>query len=143
MALVLLPIRHDGSVATAPVMLDSNSLRACAKARALYDRVGHEPPWICYLAFDGASIVGACGFTRPLRNGRVEIAYLTFPAFVGRGLATEMARALVDLADAEEVVAHTEPESSASTTVLRKLGFAMVGRVNDPDQGVVWQWQLR
>jgi RimJ/RimL family protein N-acetyltransferase len=136
--LVLLPIRRDGTLARWPVAMHADALQMCAESKALYDRVGHEPPWICYLAFDGAHLVGACGFVKPLRNGRVEIAYRTFAGFEGRGLATEMARALIDLADGEEVVARTRPALDASAAVLRKLGFDLVAR--DGDQ---WEWQLR
>lgn len=142
-ALVLLPIAHDGTIAHAPVTLNETTRRVCAETAARYARVGHEPPYVGYLAFDGTHYVGACGFTRPPRAGRVEIAYHTFPGFEGRGLATQMARALLDLADGHEVIAHTRPESDASTAVLQKLGFQLEGRVSDPEHGVVWQWQLR
>ena len=31
--------------------------------RKLYGRVGFQPPWICYLAFEAERCVGTCGFT--------------------------------------------------------------------------------
>lgn len=142
-ALVLLPIAPDGTIAHAPVTLDETSRRVCAETAAMYARVGHEPPFVGYLAFDGKQYVGACGFAHPPRGGRVEIAYHTFEGFEGRGLATQMARALLDIADGHDVIAHTTPESNASTAVLQKLGFQLQGRITDPEHGVVWQWQLR
>jgi RimJ/RimL family protein N-acetyltransferase len=141
-ALVLLPIGRDGTIPHAPVALDEPTKQVCSETAALYERVGHEPPFVGYVAFDGARYVGACGFTRPPRGGQVEIAYITFPGFEGRGLATKMARALLDIADGHDIIAHTRPESSASTAVLQKLGFQLAGRVSDPEHGIVWQWQL-
>lgn len=37
--------------------------------------------------------------------------------------------------------AHTLPERNASTRVLEKCGFTLVGEVVDPDDGVVWRWE--
>jgi hypothetical protein len=31
--------------------------------------------------------------------------------------------------------------TSASTTILSRLGFQLAGTVNDPDDGEVWEWQ--
>jgi [ribosomal protein S5]-alanine N-acetyltransferase len=38
------------------------------------------------------------------------------------------------------VTAQTLPEESASTRVLRKLGFVLKGLVIDPAAGAVWEW---
>jgi RimJ/RimL family protein N-acetyltransferase len=141
-ALVLLPIGLDGAIAHAPVTLDEATRLACAETATLYARAGHEPPFVRYIAFDGTHYVGTCGFTRPPHAGRVEIAYHTFPLFERRGFATQMARALLDIAAEHAVIAHTAPESNASTSVLLKLGFQLEGRVMDPERGVVWRWQL-
>jgi RimJ/RimL family protein N-acetyltransferase len=77
----------------------------------------------------------------------VEIAYFTFQGYEGRGYATRMARALIDRAWETEadviIAAQTLPNESASTTILRRLGFALVGSINHPEDGEVWEWQLR
>lgn len=111
---------------------------------ALYARAGFIPPWIGYVSVRGGVPVGVCGFKGPPAGGRVEIAYHTFPGFEGRGVATAMARRLVELAVAREpailVTARTLPRKSASTSILRKLGFLLQGIVEDPEEGTVWEW---
>ncbi|MCB0165415.1 MAG: GNAT family N-acetyltransferase [Anaerolineae bacterium] len=89
--------------------------------------------------------VGTCGFKSPPENNRVEIAYFTFPDYEGKGIATQMARALVTIAvEADlriDVAAQTLPVDSASTTILRKLGFENTGTVIHPEDGAVWEWR--
>lgn len=113
---------------------------------ALYARAGYAPPWVGYLALEGQACVGACAFTAPPHDGRVEIAYYTLPAQEGRGVATQMARALLEIAARADprllVVAHTLPQPCASTHILEKLGFARVGSTRDRDAGLVWLWHL-
>jgi len=112
----------------------------------LYRAVGYEPPWIGYLAIENGDCIGACGFKSPPQNNRVEIAYFTFPGHESRGVATQMAHELVRLALAKmpdvTVAAQTLPEESASTSVLKKLQFRLVGTIEHPDDGPVWEWQL-
>ncbi len=117
----------------------------------LQERTGTREPWVGYLAqrdSDGA-VVGTCAFTGPRSGaeGRVEIAYFTFPGHQGRGLATAMAGGLVriarDAAGVGEVVAHTLPgEEGASARVLRRLGFRVAAPVRDAEHGEVWRWSL-
>ena len=111
----------------------------------LYATGGYAPPWIGYVALHDDVCVGTCGFKGPPAMGRVEIAYFTFAEFEGKGYATWMARALAELAlerDAALVVAaQTLPNESASTTILRRLGFELHGTVNHPIDGPVWEWQ--
>ena len=106
-------------------------------------------PWGGYIAVgaDGR-VVGTCAFkTGPDQDGAIEIAYFTFPPFEGHGVATAMARQLLEMARASqevrEVVAHTLPERNASTRVLEKSGMQCVGEVIDPDDGRVWRWRFR
>ena len=108
-----------------------------------------ELRWGGYFAVDGKTreVIGSCAFkSAPSEAGEVEIAYFTYPGFEGRGYATEMARKLVQLASAapevRRVIAHTLPESNASTRVLTKVGLSFVGEVIDPQDGRVWRWQL-
>lgn len=111
----------------------------------LYRTHGFIPPWLGYLALVGGMCVGTCGFKAPPKEGRVEIAYFTFPVHERRGYATQMARLLVEIAHAADpylnVAARTMPQESASTTILKKLDFELLGPVVDPEDGVVWEWQ--
>ena len=58
-----------------------------------------------------------------------------------------MARTLIDIAWQTErdviVAAQTLPNESASTTILKRLGFALIGSINHLEDGEVWEWQLR
>ena len=94
------------------------------------------------------SAIGNCAFKGPpTSDGRVEIAYGVDEACRGRGYATEAARGLTAFAlstpSVRVVLAHTLPEESASTHVLRKSGFEWVGDVVDPEDGPVWRWEFR
>ena len=93
------------------------------------------------------AVIGSGGFKGPPDSGgMVEIAYGIVPEHQGRGYATEVARALVAYAlesDSVKIVrAHTLPNPNASTKVLTKCGFRFVGEVTDPDDGLVWRWEL-
>jgi RimJ/RimL family protein N-acetyltransferase len=119
----------------------------CDQAAALYQRVSFVPPWVAYLTIRDGQAIGTCAFKSPPVDGRVEIAYFTFPDHEGQGLATEMARQLVQLAHETDrslvVAAQTLPHENASTSILRKLGFNCVGTAQDDEAGEVWQWQVR
>lgn len=41
------------------------------------------------------------------------------------------------------MIAQTLPEENASTSILKKLGFSMIGTVEHPDNGLVWEWELQ
>lgn len=139
----LVEVRRDGTPAE-PLALPRAAAGVLASTAALYARAGYTPPWIGYLGVDGDACVGACAFTTVPTDGRVAIAYYTFPGLEGRGYATAMARALIGIASAAQppllVIAHTLPQPSASTHILGKLGFALVGTAKDPDEGLVWEW---
>lgn len=91
--------------------------------------------------------VGTAGFKAPPDNsGMVEIAYGINEAHRGRGYATAAARALIAWArvnaDLRIVRAHTLPEVNASNRVLQNLGFGHAGAIMDPEDGLVWRWEL-
>ena len=114
---------------------------------ALLTRDPRPDPWGCYLAERGGSVVGTCAFkAAPDGDNVVELAYMTFPAFEGRGHAGAMAAALVDIAAAAGAalaIAHTLPEENASTRVLRRNAFRFAGEAMDPEDGLVWRWERR
>ena len=102
------------------------------------------PPWVGYLAKDGGRYVGACAFKSVPTEVGVEIAYFTFPEFEGKGVATQMARELLEIAKNAGVAvvrAQTLPKVSASTKLLEKLGFSNIGSVLHPEDGEVWEWK--
>lgn len=94
------------------------------------------------------TVIGSCGYKGPPgREAVVEIAYGVDPAYQGRGYATEAAGALIAFAFGSGRVrlvrAHTRPEESASTRVLTKCRFKRVGEMVDPEDGLVWRWELK
>jgi ribosomal-protein-alanine N-acetyltransferase len=94
------------------------------------------------------TVIGQCGFTGPpSADGTVEIAYGIAPGYQNLGYATEAAQALIAYAVANGPVrtirAHTLPQHNASTRVLTKCGFALLGEVTHPDDGIVWRWEMR
>ena len=111
-------------------------------------RGGEADPWsLGFAVVDGSGeVVGSAGFKGPPDpEGVVEIAYGIVPRAQGTGLATEAAAALVTFAREDGRVAtiraHTLPTPNASTRVLEKCGFALVGEVVDPEDGPVWRWE--
>ena len=108
-----------------------------------------EDPWTHGFAMverTSGAIVGSCGYKGPPGpDGVVEIAYGVKPGHRGRGYATEAAGALVRFAfdhDSVRLVrAHTRPENGTSGRVLAKCGFARVGEVVDPEDGLVCRWE--
>ena len=107
-------------------------------------------PWIHGFALiDRASgaVVGSAGFKAPPSDdGVVELAYNIEPEHQGKGYATEAAATLTTFAFSRAKVrivrAHTLPESNASTRVLAKCGFQRIGEVTDPEDGLVWRWEI-
>jgi RimJ/RimL family protein N-acetyltransferase len=89
--------------------------------------------------------VGLCCYKKePNDLGEVEVAYYTFPHREGCGIATAMVRELTLCASPHVtfVIAHTLPVENASCKVLRRCGYALVGETIDPEDGLVWRWQL-
>ncbi len=91
-------------------------------------------------------VVGSCGYKGPPDSeGTVEIAYGIHPDQQGRGYAKESAAALVEFAfgaGARLVRAHTKPHNGASARVLVACGFERIGEIVDPEDGLVWRWEL-
>ena len=118
-----------------------------AQTVELLTRDPRPDPWGSYLARDGETPVGLCAFkAAPDGAGTVEIAYMTFPAFEGRGFAAAMAGALAGIAfaaGAPLVIAHTLPVDNPSNRALRRNGFVFAGETVDPEDGLVWRWELR
>jgi RimJ/RimL family protein N-acetyltransferase len=110
-----------------------------------YKIIGFVPPWIGYFAQLDNQLVGAAGFKGRPKDGKIEIAYGTFPAYQQKGIGTEICRQLVLLSlhtDPTVIIsARTLPENNYSTKILVKNNFKFIGTVWDEDDGNVWEWQ--
>lgn len=109
-----------------------------------------EKGWWTYLPIHKADrrLIGSCGYKgRPGREGVVELGYEVCPAYRQKGLGTEMAEGLLRNAFGfgivNRVIAHTLPTVSASTRILEKLNFVKTGEVMDPEDGLIWRWELQ
>jgi RimJ/RimL family protein N-acetyltransferase len=145
-AVRLHPILADGSVTGRSADFSPGVSEVLGHTVKFYSRVGYEPPWISYLAFVDSEPVGICSFKSPPASGRVEIAFLTFPGFEDRGVATDMASQLVAIADTAAVpciAAQTLLERSPSHRVLEKTGFHAMELVDHPEDGAVLEWHWK
>ena len=93
-------------------------------------------------------LIGSGGYKgKPTADGTVEIGYEIALDYRNRGLATEMTKGLIENAFRDErvrlIVAHTLGQDNASTKVLKKCGFKKVEEINDPDDGLIWKWELK
>ncbi|MEV6236364.1 GNAT family N-acetyltransferase [Lentzea sp. NPDC051838] len=105
------------------------------------------------ITVDG-EIVGVATADRTDENDLVEIEYWLHPAHTGRGLATNAASQLVELAFSLEGVRRVQiwhdEANVASSGVPRRLGFTEIGRRTPPREpaignrvGVDVVWELR
>jgi RimJ/RimL family protein N-acetyltransferase len=140
--MILRPITRE--LASSPEIQGSDVLKdLCASTVAMYPEGSAPLPWVGYLAEEQGVLVGTCAFKTPPVEGAVEIAYFTFPTHEGRGVATRMATGLIEIAGengATRIKAQTLPQANASTHILEKLGFYLVGAVMHPEDGEVWEW---
>lgn len=141
----LITITRDGIPARSIDALPDIAVDVMKAMAGMYHATGYQPPWLGYLALEDGECVGTCAFKTPPVGARVEIAYFTFPGHEGRGVATSMARHLVEIAFAHSrsvrVFAQTLPQHNASTRVLEKLGFQQTAEVDHPEDGTVWEWE--
>jgi RimJ/RimL family protein N-acetyltransferase len=110
--------------------------------------MGERDWWAPFLCVERMTshVIGLAGFKGPQQYGAVELGYSIAPTHRGRGLATEVVRALAARAfahrEVERVRAHTLPTPNASTRVLEKCGFVRAGEGFAPAEGTVWRWEL-
>ena len=93
-------------------------------------------------------LIGCGGYQgKPTNDGTVEIGYEIRADYRNRGLATEMTLGLVENAFRYErvksILAHTLGQENPSTKVLTKCGFEKIEEINDPEEGVIWKWELK
>jgi RimJ/RimL family protein N-acetyltransferase len=108
----------------------------------------YRDPWVhgFNLVLDDGTYVGMGSFKGPPVNGMVEIAYAVVPEHQRKGFATDAARLMVEYAfespEVRTVCAHTLPDGIASQRVLGKSGFRKTGEVVDPEDGLVWRYEI-
>ena len=129
-----------------PILFDPAQTGDFARELAEAARQEQVPPWCSWIGWLGGVPVAMGGFKGPpAPDGTVELGYLTFTDHQGQGHATAMARFLVAKAREHgiaDVIAHTLPETNASTRVLEKNGFFRDGMGLDDDVGEVWRWRV-
>lgn len=129
------------SIAHMPDQLVAN----CVATADLYRRIGFVRPWVGYVAVDDGEGVGGGAFVGAPQNNSVEIAYFTLKDKEGRGYATRTVAGLIEIARQHEprivLKAFTLREHNASTSILRRFGFRVVGDAHDKDAGAVWEWR--
>ncbi len=95
----------------------------------------------------GGEVVGLCGYRGPPAGGEVEIGYGVAPQRRRRGHATAAVAAILAQVKADpaigSVTAVTQLANLASQRVLKRNGFAVVGRETDPHDGDVIRWRRR
>ncbi len=109
-----------------------------------YHKTGYNPPWIGYMAIRDNIVVGAGGFTSAPKDNRVEIAYGTFKAYEGQGIAGFICKELMSITQLMDptitITAKTSPEENASVAILKRNGFEFTGIVQDEGIGDAWEW---
>lgn len=106
--------------------------------------------WLPFLIVhaENSSVIGVVGFKGPpTQDGFLEIGYSIAQHCQNQGLATEAVEAMIQshntLPEIAGFRAHTLPEHNASCRVLEKAGFSRAGDYFDPEDGLVWTWQIQ
>lgn len=96
---------------------------------------GPVPVMVGHAGFHGPPGVNGAGAMDAL-----EIGYTIFPAYRGRGYATEAAAALIEWAGREHgirrFIASVAPDNAPSLAVVARLGFRQVGEQWDEEDGL-------
>lgn len=108
-----------------------------------------EKDWWTYLPLHKSdnTLIGSGGYKGKPNNGTVEIGYEIVPQYRNQGLATEMAKGLIDHAFKDPrvnmILAHTLGFENPSTSILQKCGFIKTQVILDPEDGLIWEWELK
>ena len=144
----LIPRTRDEVRATIDTLPPEVRVEISPQWLALLEKSPPQDPWVhgFHVVNDAGVTVGLGAFKGPPVDGVVEIAYAIEPEQQGKGHATAAARALVAFALASDQVrlvrAHTLPTGIASQRVLLKTGFEKTGEVVDPEDGLVWRYEV-
>lgn len=144
----LVPRTRNEVLATLNVLPPEIRVQISSNWLALLEMSAPQDAWVhgFNVMNDAGHTVGLASFKGPPADGIVEIAYAIEPHQQGKGYATDAARALVKFAFESRQVcivrAHTLPDCVASQRVLQKSGFEKVGEVVDPEDGLVWRFEI-
>jgi [ribosomal protein S5]-alanine N-acetyltransferase len=112
-----------------------------------YKVVGFNPPWICYFVKKNGMLIGSGGIKGKPKNETIEIGYGTFEEYRHQGIGTEICKELIDISLKEDpnvrITARTLPEMNHSAKILAKNNFIFIGTVQDPEDGLVWEWEYK
>lgn len=145
--LVLRALREDDLDAVVALHTDPDTIRYLPwplrtreqsaewlRERADRDRLEHDGDVVVYaVALHGSDALSGIGvlFLHSVEHAQAEIGYALLPAVQGRGLGTELGRALLDLAfdrlAAHRVTAQVDPRNAASERVAARLGMRREG----------------
>lgn len=101
---------------------------------------------------DAGDVLGGCGLHRRIGPGGLEIGYWVRGDRTGRGVATDAARALVEVAftfdDVTHVEIHHDAANAASRRVPEKVGFSRIDERPDEvvapgEVGIEVIWRLQ
>ena len=111
---------------------------------------GEEKGWLTYFTIHKKDnkLIGNGGYKgRPTNEGTVELGYEIALEYRNHGLATEMTKGLIKNAFKNNkvisIIAHTLIQENPSTKVLTKCGFEKIEEINDPEDGLMWKWELK
>lgn len=144
----LVPRTRDEVRATLELLPPEVRVQISPQWLALLEKSAPQDAWVhgFNVVNDAGLVVGMGSFKGPPADGMVEIAYAIEPEQQGKGHATGAARALATFAfesgQVRVVRAHTLPDGVASQRVLLKSGFEKIGEVIDPEDGLVWRFEL-
>lgn len=109
--------------------------------------------WCPHAVVLGGQMIGHAGYHGPpgvnsvQAADAVEYGYRIFPAWRGRGFATEACRLLMDQAEAREGIRHfvlsIAPTNEPSLAIARKFGFVRTGEHVDEEDGLEQVFELR
>ncbi len=112
---------------------EDDTKRQFAEAIKQYEEGTGLGRWGIFNPVDG-DFIGVC-ILKPADSDptRIELGYVLCRKYWGKGLATELSRALVDYGftgkGLTEICACTDPKNTASQNVLLKAGFVRNGNV--------------
>jgi RimJ/RimL family protein N-acetyltransferase len=143
----LVPRTRDEVRATLDLLSPEIRAQISSLWLALLEGSAPQDPWIHgFNIVDAELTVGLGGFKGPPSEGVVEIAYAIHPEHQGKGYATAAAAALTayafETSEVRVVRAHTLPDGAASQRVLLKSGFVKTDEVVDPEDGLVWRFEV-
>ena len=107
-----------------------------------------EEPWLLRAAVsrETGTVVGKVGFhAPPAADGSVEIGYRVARPYRRKGLATEMAVAMIAWAGAQGAsacIASVRPDNTPSLRLIEGLGFERTGEQIDEIDGLEWIFTL-